>query len=458
MDVTILQDRSGAGAVTSVPHEPPTHEESIRGGVHSAIAHDSAALHVTGEAVYIDDIPELPGTLQVYIAMSERAHARIVSLDVSEARRAPGVACVLTTADIPGENDASPVAHDDPVFAEDEVEYVGQSIFAVAAETIDAARAAAKLAKIEYEDLPALISVDDALAANSDLATVPRHVMRLGDVERALADAPRRIKGTVHIGGQDHFYLEGQVAYAIPGEGGDMFVHSSTQHPSEVQHTVAKVLGLSDHAVTTEVRRMGGGFGGKESQPALIAAIAALAAAKTGRPAKLRLDRDDDMELTGKRHDFRIDYDVGFDGEGRIRGVRFDQAARCGYSADLSAAIADRAMFHADNAYALNAALIRSRRMKTHTVSNTAFRGFGGPQGMAGIERVIDEIAFTLGRDPLDVRRANFYPMTGGVTPYHMEVTDCVIAEMVEELEASSDYRVRREAVRAFNAASPVLK
>jgi xanthine dehydrogenase large subunit len=235
-------------------------------------------------------------------------------------------------------------------------------------------------------------------------------------------------------------------------------VHSSTQHPAEVQHTVAKVLGLHDNAVTIEVRRVGGAFGGKESQAALIAAIAALAAAKTGRPAKLRLDRDDDMELTGKRHDFRIDYDVGFDRDGVIQGVRLDQAARCGYSADLSAAVADRAMFHADNSYALHNALIHSRRMKTHTVSNTAFRGFGGPQGMVGIERAIDEIAFQLKRDPLEVRRANFYPPRGGITPYHMEVTDCIIAEMVDELEKSSDYRARRTAIQEFNANNRVLK
>jgi xanthine dehydrogenase large subunit len=458
MDETLIQDRGIAGMPGPLPHDVPAHDDAIRGGVGRTIAHDSAARHVSGEAVYVDDIPELPGTLHLHVAMSERAHARILSLDVSAVRAVPGVACVLTATDIPGENDASPVFHDDPVFAEDKVEYAGQSLFAVAADTIDAARAAAMLARVEYEDLPALITVEQALAADADLAPLPPHEMRLGDAAAALARADRRISGTLHVGGQDHFYLEGQVAYAIPQEGGDMLVHSSTQHPSEVQHNVAKVLALPDHAVTVEVRRMGGGFGGKESQPALIAAIAALAARKTGRPAKLRLDRDDDMILTGKRHDFRIDYDVGFDDEGRIQGIRFDHAARCGYSADLSGAIADRAMFHADNAYALNAATIRSRRLKTHTVSNTAFRGFGGPQGMAGIERVIDGIAFALGHDPLDVRKANFYPPAGGVTPYHMEVTDCVIAEIVDELEASSDYRSRRAAILAFNAKNPVLK
>jgi xanthine dehydrogenase large subunit len=396
-------------------------------------------------------------TLHLYVAISTRPHARIVALDVSRVRQQPGVVCVLTAADIPGVNDASPIFGDDPVFAVDEVQYAGQSIFAVAAETIESARAAAKLARIEYDDLPALITIDDALAANADL--LPPQTMRLGDVDAALRKAPHRISGNVRTGGQDHFYLEGQIAYAIPGEDKNMLVHSSTQHPSEVQHNVAKVLALPDHAVTVEVRRMGGAFGGKESQPSLFAAIAAIAAYKTGRPAKLRVDRDDDMIITGKRHDFRIDYEVGFDDNGRILGVRFEQAARCGYSADLSSAVADRAMTHADNAYELHNATVHSRRMKTHTVSNTAFRGFGGPQGMLGMERVIDEIAFALDRDPLDIRKANFYPSKGGgITPYHMEITDSIIAEMVEDLEASSDYRRRRAATREFNRKNPVLK
>jgi xanthine dehydrogenase large subunit len=432
-------------------------DRPIRGGVNTALAHDSAACHVSGEAVYVDDMPELPGTVHLYIAISTRAHARIVALDVSAVRQQPGVVCVLAAVDIPGVNDASPIFGDDPVFAVDEVQYAGQSIFAVAAETIEVARAAAKLARIEYEDLPALITVDDALAANADL--LPAQTMRLGDVDAALRKAPHRISSTVRTGGQDHFYLEGQIAYAIPGEGGDMLIYSSTQHPSEVQHNVAKVLALPEHAVTVEVRRMGGGFGGKESQPSLFAAIAALAAHKTGHPAKLRVDRDDDMIITGKRHDFRIDYEAGFDNDGRILGVRFDHAARCGYSTDLSSGIADRAMFHADNAYELHNSVIHSRRMKTHTVSNTAFRGFGGPQGMLGIERVIDEIAFALGRDPLDIRKVNFYPSKGrGITPYHMEVADSIIAEMVKELEATSEYRRRRAATREFNRKNLILK
>ncbi|HSG96299.1 MAG TPA: xanthine dehydrogenase molybdopterin binding subunit, partial [Afifellaceae bacterium] len=430
---------------------------AIAGGVRQALAHDSAVKHVSGAAAYVDDMPELPGTVQVLVGLSERAHARITSLDLDAVRAAPGVVAVLDADDIAGVNDASPVAGDDPVFAESVVDYAGQSVFAVVAETLAAARAALKLARVGYDAMPAVVTVDEALDADADL--LPSHTMTLGNADTALVTASHRLAGRIMVGGQDHFYLEGQIAYAVPGEDGDMIVHSSTQHPSEVQHVVAKVLGLADNAVTVEVRRMGGAFGGKESQPALIAAIAALAAAKTGRPAKLRLDRDDDMVLTGKRHDVRIDYDVGFDESGRIAGVRFDQAVRCGYSADLSAAIADRAMFHADNAYQLNNAAIYSRRLKTHTVSNTAFRGFGGPQGMMGIERVIDEIAFALGKDPLDVRKANFYPADGsGITPYHMSVSDSVIAEIVDELEISADYRARRDAVRTFNAAHRILK
>ncbi len=467
MDETRIQDRGGAGepALETLGEKPPAGERAIRGGVRSSLAHDSGGKHVSGKARYADDDPELPGTLQIYIAMSERAHARIGGMDLDAVRSAPGVVAVLTAADIPGQNDYSPVFGDDPIFPVDTVDYVGQPLFAVAAETEAAARAAAKLARIEYEDLPAAIGIDEAIAfadeAGEDL--LPAHEMNLGDAGTALDAALRRVKGRVEVGGQDHFYLEGQIAYAIPQEDGDMLVRSSTQHPSEVQHNVAKMLGVPDHAVTVEVRRMGGGFGGKESQPALFASVAALVAIKTGRPAKCQLDRDDDMVMTGKRHEVRIDYDLGFDADGRIAAVDFQHFVRCGYSKDLSAAIADRAMFHADNAYALPAARIRSRRLKTHTVSNTAFRGFGGPQGMVGIERAIDRIAFEAGLDPLDVRKRNFYPApkdrdSPALTPYHMPVTDSVIGEIVAELEASSDYRARRERIRAFNADNPILK
>ncbi len=431
--------------------------EKIRGGVHGVLVHDSAAKHVAGSAIYIDDIPEPPGTLHVHIAMSTRPHARIASMDLDAVRSAPGVACVLSAADVPGVNDVSPVKGDDPMFAEGLVEYAGQSIFAVAASNIDEARAAAAQAKIDYEDLTPLISVDDAMEAGSFV--LPDYKMALGDSKSALAGADNRVSGRFRVGGQDHFYLEGMIALAVPGEDSDVHVYSSTQHPSEVQHNVAKVLGVPEHAVTIELRRMGGGFGGKESQPSLMAGVAALVVHRTGRAAKVRLDRDDDMIMTGKRHDFRIDYDVGFDGDGRIGGIEYIQAARCGMSADLSSAICDRAMFHADNCYFLGNATIKSHRCKTHTVSNTAFRGFGGPQGMIAMERVIDEIAFALDKDPLEIRKLNFYGGEGrNLTPYHMEVEDNVIGEIIEELEVSSEYAARRAAIRDFNASSRHLK
>jgi xanthine dehydrogenase large subunit len=436
---------------------------AIDGGVRAPLRHDSGEKHVSGEAIYVDDMREPPGTLQIYIAMSERAHAVVKRLGLEKVRSQPGVAIILTAKDVPGANDVSPFAGDDPVFADGLVEYHGQSLFAVAADTMAQARGAARLATVEYQDRPALLTVDDAMQAKSFLE--PPYTMERGDAKAAIAAAPRVLEGRFYIGGQEHFYLEGQVAFAVPGEDEDVTVHCSSQHPSEIQHKVAQVLGVPSHAVTVEVRRMGGGFGGKESQGNLPAAVAALVAKLSGRPAKCCYDRDDDMMITGKRHDFRVDYRVGFDGEGRILGIEFDQAARCGMSIDLSLAIADRAMFHADNAYYLPAVRITSYRCKTHTQSNTAFRGFGGPQGMAAMERVIDEIAHALGRDPLDVRRINFYDHMDArsaaprnLTPYYQTVEDCVIAEIVEELEASSGYRRRRQEIRDWNALSPVLK
>ncbi|HUT51659.1 MAG TPA: xanthine dehydrogenase molybdopterin binding subunit [Alphaproteobacteria bacterium] len=429
----------------------------LKTGVHQSLAHDSAGKHVSGGALYTDDLPEPPGLLYAAFGMSTRAHARITAVDLAPVRKAPGVVAVMTAADVPGDNNCAPVMHDDPIFADGLVEYVGQSIFAVAAETVEQARRAARLAVIEYEDLPAILTTEAAMAAKSFV--LPAHMMKRGEPRKAISKAKHRLKGRIKVGGQDQFYLEGHIAMAVPGEDRDVTVFSSTQNPSEVQHLVAEALGLSNNAVTLEIRRMGGAFGGKETQPALYACIAALLADKTGRPVKARVDRDDDMVMTGKRHDFVIDYDVGFDDKGRIKGIEFVQAARCGMSADLSGAIADRAMFHADNAYYLPAARIVSHRCKTNTVSNTAFRGFGGPQGMVGIEQVIDEIARDLGKDPLDIRRANLYGDKGrDVTPYHMTVEDNILPKLLDDLEASSDYRVRRKEIDAFNATSPVLK
>lgn len=436
----------------------PAAVRPIRGGVHASLAHESAVQHVTGAARYIDDLPELPGTLHAACHLSGKPHARILGMDLTKARSASGVHAVLTAADLAGELDIGAVEPGDPVLAQGLVQYVGQALVAVAANTMVQARAAARRVEVYYDDLPAVLTAASALEQGSFVS--PSVTMARGDVAQALAAAPHRLAGALEVGGQDHFYLESHIAYAIPKDGGEMLIHSSTQHPSEVQHAVAKVLGLPMHSVAVECRRMGGAFGGKESQAAQIACIAALLAAETGRPVKFRLDRDDDMEMTGKRHDFYVRYDVGFDGAGRILGLDLELAARCGMSLDLSNGVVDRAMFHADNAYFLPAARVVGHRCRTNTVSNTAFRGFGGPQGVAAIENVIDEIARALGRDPLDVRRVNLYGGEGrSVTHYGMRFDEGdLLAELVNGIEASADYRARREEVAAFNARNTVLK
>jgi xanthine dehydrogenase large subunit len=432
--------------------------ERIGGGVNQPRQHDSAWKHVSGRATYIDDVTPPAGLLHVYLGISARAHARIKRLDLTPVRQAPGVVLVLTAAGIPGVNDVSPThRHDEPLLAAGSVEYVGQPLFAVAAETRDQARRAARLAVVEYEDLPAVLDVE-AAGPDGKLVTDPLTLKR-GDAEAALAKAPHRIVGKMAIGGQDHFYLEGQIAMAIPGEDDEVTVLSSTQHPSEIQHMVALVLGVPNHAVTIECRRMGGAFGGKETQGNLFACIAALVAKKTGRAAKIRPDRDDDMIITGKRHDFVADYAVGFDESGKIEAVDITYAARCGWSADLSGPVTDRALFHADNCYYFPDVHLRSLPLKTNTVSNTAFRGFGGPQGMVAGERLIEEIAYALGKDPLEVRKRNFYGRDErNVTPYHQTIEDNIIAEIVEDLERSANYWGRRAAIRAQNAKSKVIK
>ncbi len=420
------------------------------------LRHDSAEGHVAGAARYVDDLPEAPGTLHLAFGLASDGHAQLAGLDLAAVRAAPGVVAVFTAADIPGENNVGPVFHDDLLFAEDEILYPGQPLFVVAATSTRAARIAARLGKAATEPLPALVTIAEARDADSRLE--PPQMMSRGDAQAALDGADHRLFGTVAMGGQEHFYLEGQAALAMPGEAGQLHVVSSTQHPSEVQHLIANLLGLTSADVTVEVRRMGGAFGGKETQAAAYAAACALVAAKTGRPAKIRADRDDDMAMTGKRHDFTAHYDVGFDGVGRIAGIRLELASRCGATADLSLAINDRAMFHADNCYYLPAVEIVSHRLKTHTVSNTAFRGFGGPQGMMAIERVMDAIAAHLGLDPLAVRRANLYGPGRDVTPYHMTVEDNVAPEIIAELAETSGYAARREAVAAFNASHRILK
>jgi xanthine dehydrogenase large subunit len=423
-----------------------------------SVPHDSALLHVSGEAIYIDDMPEPRALLHAYIGLSTQAHARIATLDLAAVRAAPGVVAVIAAADVPGVNDIGPTMLGDPIFADKVCEYYGQALFAVAATSLAAARAAAALAHIVCEPLEAILTLDEALA-REDQRVLPTRIMRRGDADAALAAASHRLRGTLNIGGQDHFYLEGQIAMSIPGEGGEMLIYSSTQNPSEVQHLVARALTVPDHCVTCETRRMGGGFGGKESQATIPAAISALLAAKTHRPVKLRLDRDDDMVLTGKRHPFRIDYDVGFDDTGLIGGLNFMFAGDCGYSPDLSHGINDRAMLHADNCYFLENVTVVSHRCKTNTVSHTAFRGFGGPQGIMGIETVIDEIARHLKRDALEIRRRNFYGVTQrNVTHYGMMVEDNIIQELVTELATTARYKERRKEIEGFNAGSRWIK
>jgi xanthine dehydrogenase large subunit len=466
------------------------------------LPHDAAPLHVTGQARYIDDLPLPANALHLAFGVSTVAHGEITGIDLSAVRAAPGVVAVLSAEDLPEMPDCSPSAHDEPLLAVDKVNYVGQPVFLVIAESHLAARKAARLGKVTYRELPALLTVDEALTANSRFEQGPV-VWQKGDATGAIATAPRLVEGSFEVGGQEHFYLEGQVAAAIPQEGGDFVVHSSTQHPTEVQHKVAHALHLPMSAVRVEVRRMGGGFGGKESQGNALAIACAVAARATGRPCRMRYDRDDDMIITGKRHDLRITYRAGIDLEGRILGLEFTHLFRCGWSQDLSLPVADRAMLHADNCYHLPNIRIESHRLKTNTQSATAYRGFGGPQGMVGIERVLDHVAFVTGRDPLEVRKANFYramesaastgvevfeqplpqkgasadpdltsrgaarpvgshdlPPDGPVqtTPYHMPVEDFIGHELVAELARTSDYAARKAEIAKWNAQSPILK
>ncbi|MES2333782.1 MAG: xanthine dehydrogenase molybdopterin binding subunit [Pseudomonadota bacterium] len=466
-----------------------------------ALPHDAAPLHVTGQARYIDDLSFPANALHLAFGLSSVAHGEITGMDLAAVRAAPGVIAVLSAEDLPDMPDCSPSAHDEPLLAVGEVHYVGQPVFLVVAESHLAARKAARLGQVSYRELPALLTVDEALAANSRFEQGPV-VWAKGDASAAISKASKVVEGSFEVGGQEHFYLEGQVAAAIPQEGGDMVVHSSTQHPTEVQHKVAHALHLPMSAVRVEVRRMGGGFGGKESQGNALAIACAVAARQTGRPARMRYDRDDDMVITGKRHDLRIRYRAGVDDQGRILGLEFTHLFRCGWSQDLSLPVADRAMLHADNCYHLPHVRIESHRLKTNTCSATAYRGFGGPQGMVGIERVLDHVAFVVGREPLEVRKANFYrgmanaDASGGdisakmkgrargaevdlssrgaaapvgsqelaadgrvqTTPYHMPVEDFIGHELVAELERTSDYRGRKAAIAEWNRRSPVLK
>ena len=439
-----------------LPLNTPTPSHTARGLAGHSVKHDSAWKHVSGQARYIDDMPMPEGLLHAAVGHSEQAHARILSMDLEAVRQYPGVVAVITAKEVPGHLDIGPVFPGDPVLADGIVEHIGQPIFAVAATSHEAARKAARLAKVAYEPLEAVVTVEQSL--DKQLFVRPSHTQQRGEPDQALANAPHRLTGEQHVGGQEHFYLEGQACLVEPTEDRGMFVHTSSQHPSEVQKLVAEVLGLPIHEVQAEVRRMGGGFGGKETQAAPLACVAALLANATGKPVKYRLSRPDDMVQTGKRHDFYNTYDIGFDDQGLIQGADIMVAGRCGYSPDLSDAIVDRAMFHADNAYFLDQARVVGHRCKTHTVSNTAFRGFGGPQGMMIIEQAMDDIARYLGRDPLDVRKLNLYRPGRDTTHYGQTVEQHVLAELMDALETSCDYRQRRAEITTYNRTSPVLK
>ena len=462
------------------------------------LPHDAARLHVTGAARYVDDIPTPANTLHIAFGLSPVAAGKICAVDLREVSAASGVVAVLTASDLPFENDVSPSNHDEPLLATDAVHYAGQPIFMVVATSHLAARYAARLGHVDITETTPILTIEDALAANDRFEDGPR-IYQKGDTEAALKTAAHTLTGTIHIGGQEHFYLEGQAALAQPQDNGDMVVQSSTQHPTEIQHKVAEALGKPMHAVRVETRRMGGGFGGKESQGNALAVACAVAAARTGRTCKMRYDRDDDMIITGKRHDFRIDYNVGFGAGGSITALDFTHYTRCGWAMDLSLPVADRAMLHADNAYHLNNIRITSHRLRTNTQSATAFRGFGGPQGIVGIERVMDHIAQHLTIDPLSVRRANYYadvmqPDNSSIahdnrsvpdpsadlasrgapaarqpipaqarsdaqtTPYHQPIQDCIINALTDRLVETSNYIGRRAMIAEWNAAQPILK
>jgi xanthine dehydrogenase large subunit len=432
-------------------------KKDLTTGVGKSVKHDSAAKQVTGEAIYIDDRLEFPNQLHLYARLSTFAHAKITKIDLTPCYEFEGVAIAITSKDVPGQLDIGAILPGDPLLADGVVEYYGQPVIAVAANDLETARKAAHAAIIEYEELPAILDVKEALAKNHFVTE--SHQQKRGDSDAALKRAKHVLKGDLEIGGQEHFYLETQVSSVMPTEDGGMIVYTSTQNPTEVQKLVSEVLGVSMHKVVIDMRRMGGGFGGKETQAAGPACMAAVVAHLTGRPTKMRLLRSEDMQTTGKRHPFYNQYTVGFNDDGRIEGIDIIVAGNCGYSPDLSSSIVDRAMFHSDNAYYLGDATVTGHRCKTNTASNTAYRGFGGPQGMMTIEHIMDEIAGYLKKDPLDVRKTNYYGEEGrDVTHYYQKVEDNFIHDITQQLEESSEYHARRKAITEFNQSSPILK
>jgi xanthine dehydrogenase large subunit len=422
-----------------------------------SVFHESARAQVAGAATYLDDMPEVQGTLHAAPVCSPVAHGRLRGIDATAALAMPGVRGWVSAADIPGDPVIAAFTHDEPVFASETVQFIGQVVGLVLADDVMTARRAARRVLLDIEPLPAILTVHDAHAQQHYVAP-PIHVKR-GDAAAALKRAPHTLEGRFEVGGQEHFYLEGQIAYVMPLEQNQWWIGSSTQHPGEVQHWVAHALGLQNHDVTVACRRMGGGFGGKETQAGHLAVWAAVAAHKHQCPVKLRLDRDDDFMITGKRHPFAYRYTAGFDDTGRLCGLELDMLANCGFSADLSGPVADRAIFHADNAYFLEDVAIASYRCKTHMQSHTAFRGFGGPQGVIVIERMLSDIAAQLGLDPLAVRQRNLYGTTDrNVTHYQMPVEDNILEPLMSTLAQTSQYHERRAQIADFNARSPVIK
>ncbi|WP_088743274.1 xanthine dehydrogenase molybdopterin binding subunit [Cobetia sp. QF-1] len=452
-------DSDHAHALERTAKDSPT-------GQRHAQKHESAERHVSGTARYVDDLPLPKGALHLAIGMSEVAHGTLDTLDLNAVRAAPGVVCVLSATDIPGHQDVGPVFPGDPLLVSNVISHYGQALFVVAADSERAARQAARLAKMSVTPLP--ITLDPRVAAQQGDLVRPTHTQArlsngrpadLESVTKALGKSAWQVEGELESGGQEHFYLESQAALALPGEDDEILVHSSSQHPSEVQKLIAEVLGVPFHAVTVETRRMGGGFGGKETQAAPVACLAAMIARHTGRAARLRLPRGDDMHLTGKRHPFHHRYQFGVDDSGRVETAIITLTGDCGHSPDLSDAIVDRAMFHADNAYFLGNAYVRGIRARTNVASNTAFRGFGGPQGMLAVEAAMENIARQLGRDPLEIRKRNLYCEGRDTTHYGQHVNQHpLLATLIEQLEEEGHYWQRRAEIRAFNAKSPVVK
>ena len=418
--------------------------------------HESGIKHVSGRAYYTDDIPEPPETLYGAIGWSKKAHAIIKKINLDEVVKSAGVIAVVTGKDIVGRNDVGPVYDGDPIFPK-KAEYYGQPLFAVAAKTTELARKAVLKAKISYKTLKPIITIQNALKKKSFV--LKEKIIKKGEALKAIENSVNRLKGNFTTGSQEHFALEGQTAFVIPEEDNDFKVFSSTQHPSETQQIIAKMLNQKSNTITVETRRIGGGFGGKETQSFIFAAICTLLAKKTKHPVKLRMDRDDDIIITGKRHDFYSEYEVGFDELGVIKGLKLKLASRCGISPDLSEAINERALLHIDNAYYLENVLVENYLCKTNTASNTAFRGFGGNQGMMAIENIIDHIATSLKKDSAEIRRRNFYQKKKkNITHYNMKIEDNVIQEIFDQLIKSSNYKSRQLSIKKFNKGNKYIK